>query len=153
MDETANTERRRPAAVRLRRWLSLLILAYFAALFWGTHTRKPPRIVSEGVSDKYLHFLAYGGLAFLVASRLACNRRPTWRRHAKLWLVIAVYGVLDEFLQIPVGRDAEFADWLMDATGAATGLLACAIIVSWLERRFKPSHPAPASRSQSPAGD
>lgn len=153
MDDNADAEYRRRTLVRLRRWLSLLALGYFVALFAGTHVPRVPTGLTPGLSDKHLHFLAYGGLAFLLAARLSCNCPMTWRHNVILWLVIAGYGAIDEVLQIPVGRDAEFADWLMDIAGSATGLLACAIIVRAIERRFMPSRPAPVSRQQSPAGD
>jgi VanZ family protein len=120
--------------VRLRRWLSLLVLGYFIALFVGTHIPRVPQGLPPGLSDKHLHFLAYAGLAFLIAARRSCSHRMTWRHHALLWLIIAGYGAFDELLQIPVGRDADIADWLMDIAGAALGLLACATVVRWARR-------------------
>ena len=134
MDNHADAENRRSPAVRLRRWLSLLVLGYFIALFVGTHIPQVPQGLTPGLSDKPLHFLAYGGLAFLIAARWSCSRRMTGRHHVLLWLIIAGYGALDELLQIPVGRNAEFADWVMDISGATTGLLASAIVVRWVRR-------------------
>jgi VanZ family protein len=135
MDNHADAENRRSPTVRIRRWLSLLVLGYFIALFVGTHIPRVPQGLTPGLSDKHLHFLAYGGLALLIAARSSFSRRMTWRHHALLWLIIAGYGALDELLQIPVGRDAEVADWLMDIAGAATGLLACAFFTRWVSSR------------------
>jgi hypothetical protein len=145
MDVMGDNAGVRSTASRLRPWLSLAAIGYFVALFIGTHMPRLPTGISAGLSDKHLHFLAYGGLAFLLAARAACSRPVTARILVKLWLLLGVYGALDELLQIPVGRDAEILDWVMDVTGAASGLLACAITVWWFEQRVKPSRPEPAS--------
>lgn len=135
IDDQADVPNRRLRTVRFRRWLSVLVLGYFMALFVGTHIPRVPQGLTPGLSDKHLHFLAYGGLAFLIAARRSCSRRMTWRHYAILWLIIAAYGALDELLQIPVGRDAEVADWLMDIAGAAAGLLACEFLTRWVSSR------------------
>jgi VanZ family protein len=141
MDEIENMQPGSPVSARLRRWLSLAALGYFVAMFWGTHTPKPPPSLTEGFSDKHLHFVAYGGLAFLVAARLGCSRALTRRHYVRLWLAVATYGALDELLQIPVGRDADVVDWLMDVTGAAMGLAAVALVGRWLRSRVTPTRP------------
>jgi VanZ family protein len=51
------------------------------------------------------------------------------------------YGVIDECLQIPVGRTADILDWIADSVGAVSGLLAYAVMRCWLMRRGK-SRPA-----------
>ena len=80
----------------------------------------------ENGMDKVLHFLAYGGLALL----LGIWRGP--ERWMSSFAIIAVYAVVDELLQIPVGRSCEVADGVADWLGAtAGGLLAWAV-----SRRF-----------------
>lgn len=139
MDEIENAQPGGPVSARLLRWLTLAALSYFVAMFWGTHTPKPPPSLTEGFSDKHLHFVAYGGLAFLIAARLGCSRTLTRRHYVRLWLAVAAYGALDELLQIPVGRDADVADWLMDVTGSAVGLATFAVAERWLRKRVMPS--------------
>jgi VanZ family protein len=39
-----------------------------------------------------------------------------------LFVLILTYATLDELLQIPVGRSAEWGDWLADGVGAALGI-------------------------------
>jgi len=39
-------------------------------------------------------------------------------------LACAVYGVLDEVTQIPVGRSCDLYDWFADVIGIAVGILA-----------------------------
>ena len=45
-------------------------------------------------------------------------------------IAIALYGAADELLQIPVGRQAEFADWIADMAGAATGIATTALLTA-----------------------
>ncbi len=37
-------------------------------------------------------------------------------------LAVALFACLDELLQIPVGRSAEWLDWVADVTRAAVGI-------------------------------
>jgi VanZ family protein len=124
---------------------------YWIILFVMTHL--PPEILSrvlfslfsggdevlEQGGDKRMHLLAYAGLAFLFTSWL-------WIRGAdefKLWtltiVVLSGYAVLDELLQIPFGRNADFRDCLADWTGIAMGSL-CFLAVRLLLGRFGVRH-------------
>jgi VanZ family protein len=40
------------------------------------------------------------------------------------WIVLAIYGVVEEMTQPPVGRVASIWDWIADVCGAGLGLLA-----------------------------
>ena len=87
-------------------------------------------------ADWVAHFCLYFGLGFLIAR---AARLSGWSaaRLAAVWVAIAVFGVLDEFHEelIP-GRGAEVMDWVMDATGSWTGLVAGYVLMRtrWANR-------------------
>jgi VanZ family protein len=101
-------------------------------MFLATHL--PVQRVMEQLpaSDKHLHLGAYAVLGFALPwwSR---ERAQHWRSQWHPWLLYALllsYAAIDELLQIPVGRSAEWGDWLADAAGAAIGLA----VANWLRR-------------------
>jgi VanZ family protein len=112
-------------------WIwTLALVCYWLALFVSTHL--PTEVVSVAVttSDKTIHVIAYAGLALLLAMAWHVAVGPVTFRHLCLaWLALVVYGAVDEWTQIPVGREASVGDWLADALGAAIGLaiFACAV--------------------------
>ena len=106
-----------PQARRWRRFafialgLYLLLLAYFSLV---------PAVPSPaGVSDKILHFIAYGGLTALAAA--------AWPRLGLFWLFLSAstVGALLELAQgfFDIGRTAAFGDQLANMSGAALALL------------------------------
>lgn len=103
------------------------LVVYWVGLFVGTHVPTVPTGVAA-VNDKLLHYLAYGGLAFLLAADGGARGRFSWRRAALLLGGIACYGILDELLQIPVDRTADVHDWIADVLGAVCGLTAYALV-------------------------
>jgi VanZ family protein len=122
--------------IRGFRLATLSLVAYWCLLFIATHIPKPPSIHVQHI-DKVFHFAAYAGLAFLLAWSL-----PTIPGHRYLNILLAAliamsYGVIDECLQIPVGRTADFYDWIADSAGAIFGLITYAIMRSWLTTRGK----------------
>jgi VanZ family protein len=91
-------------------------------MFTATHIPMPPQPGESPVPDKLIHYLMYLVLGLLL---------PLWRGWTapvsvagglKSLVLLGLYGGLDELLQIPVGRSAEWFDWLADLGGAATGL-------------------------------
>jgi len=105
--------------------LRLVTAAYAVALVVATHI---PRLkVSFDIAtplppDKFLHFVAYGMLGFLVGL-LAAEKSHNWRRSFPYaWAVIAVFALLDEATQPLFGRTAEPLDWIADLVGGAAGL-------------------------------
>ena len=74
-----------------------------------------PARALPGGSDKLIHFVAYLGLACL----LGLLRGP--QKWLSSFAVLAVCAVIDELLQIPVGRSCDVADGLADWLGAAAG--------------------------------
>ena len=105
-------------APRRRYLLGWLLALYWIALFMGTHSPVPPSEVAlpEG-SDKLIHFVAYFGLACLLGLFRGTQK---W---ASSFAIIAVFAMIDELLQIPVGRSCDVADGLADWLGAAIGIV------------------------------
>ncbi len=94
------------------------------------------------MSDKTLHSLSYTILAGLLSWALASRIKGVVRHGAMVLLIIALYGAVDELLQIPVGRRCDFYDWLADMRGGIIGL-AVFHLARWLARKFeRPSQPA-----------
>lgn len=108
-----------------RRGSAVLLLIYLTALITGTHLPHPEDLISVEGKDKWLHFGAYFGLAFLMATRLQTLRPVTRSSLLAIWSLAAFTGVVDELTQMLPGinRQCEFADWLADIAGAACGLL------------------------------
>lgn len=123
----------RPLPARLR-WVILpLLVLYWTALFTATHL--PPRDApSVGVPDKLLHFLAYGGLGFLLVLSATTFRPLRPRAFAALLAILAIYGILDELLQSVVARTPELFDWLADLAGGLAGMLAAGLMLALLDR-------------------
>ena len=107
----------------MSRWIGIALLGYWCLIFTATHipietTNLPAH------SDKLIHIVMYGGLSFLLSGWLAAKGKRGLRVVAAVLAVTAVYGVVDELLQIPVGRHADVNDWLADCTGSLLGLTA-----------------------------
>jgi hypothetical protein len=125
------------------RLITASLVAYWCLFFAGTHL-PATAVVDTGVSDKWLHFLGYMGLALLFACTVTAYRLP--RLNTYLWMAAAllIYGALDELSQIPIpGRYADFYDWLANAKGIASGLILHCLLLSvyeWLSS-WRPSRP------------
>jgi VanZ family protein len=92
-------------------------------MFVGTHM--PVDLSSQLVrGDKLMHFWAYMTLAFAAATTwdLSAGKLQGYQ-YLLIWLGCAIYGVIDELLQIPVGRSCDLMDWVFDIVGAAMGLV------------------------------
>lgn len=132
------------SAKRYVRTLALWVLVvYWIALFIGTHV--PPSDVPNlgRHGDKVLHFGAYAGLAFLACSLFWAR---AWPLRATVLLVVPMllgYGVLDEFLQMFVGRNAEVWDWVADTIGVLIGTSTFVVVRPVLERLFPPGRRFP----------
>ncbi|MBQ17909.1 MAG: hypothetical protein CMJ65_12370 [Planctomycetaceae bacterium] len=111
---------------------------YWAGLFVATHLPNPPVVVPRDVSDTWLHFLAYLGLATLLVPAISLPGSISRWTGLVAWGVAAVYATIDELLQmIPVlHRTAEWKDWFADLGGAGCGVLIGALIArTWLSSR------------------
>ena len=126
------------------RLVTATLVVYWLLLLLGTHVPSPP-LGGVQVSDKWLHFHAYLGLAFLLACTFTVYRRPRWRTYIYLAAIVLAYGALDELAQLPIaGRSADIQDWLADATGAASGLALHRIALAVYERFTRDAARSPA---------
>ncbi len=80
-----------------------------------------------------LHFVAYLFLSFLLWFAVNPDKKVHWRKPAAWLILFAVvwYGVIDEWLQMYVGRNADIHDFFADLTGAVTGLLILTFVNFW----------------------
>jgi VanZ family protein len=114
----------------LRRFLQVALIAYWLFALIMTHIPKPPPIGPE-VSDKLIHFLAYGLLGGLLFLTMWITR-PQLRYLPPVALAILIaYAAFDELTQPLFGRAAGFDDWLADCAGALV-----AVAVLGLMRQF-----------------
>jgi VanZ family protein len=94
-------------------------------------------IETRDVSDKLLHFGAYGLLSvFLYLNLHFQNRFEIFSKYPAFFtvLIASMYGLLDEIHQMYVpGRSAEFLDWVADFSGSLMAVL----ITEYLIKRFK----------------
>lgn len=132
--------------LRIRRLAACLLVAYWTAIFVGTHL--PARQVSLSVNDKVMHLGAFAGLAFLLGWVLA-GSRPTWRVLAASWLIAACYAAVDEVSQMWIpGRSCDVQDWLADLAGAGLGLVCYRLLLaagrSWRRRVGRGASVAPS---------
>jgi VanZ family protein len=129
------------ASIGLARRLCLMMLAgYWSALFYLTHTppSKLPRLPRVRMIDKWAHFLAYAGLAFLFYCSLKDRQNGPLSNLKLTFGVLAIYGALDELLQFPVGRTASIYDYVADLAGIAFGCLLAVLLRKALLRRESP---------------
>jgi VanZ family protein len=117
----------------LRLALTILLIAYWLAMFVGTHIPRVPQGLMMPGGDKIMHLVAYAGLAFLIAFHQLFGSSFNWKRAAVVFGIVALYGVVDELSQIPVGRDADLYDWFADITGAMIGLALLATLKAVVE--------------------
>jgi len=123
--------------VALRRLILAVLVLYWGFALTMTHIPHPPPIGPQ-VSDKLIHFLAYGLLSGLLFLALWMSR-PNMR-----WLPLIVLGIVwayaafDELTQPLFHRDCEFGDWLADS---AAGVIAVTML--GLIRHFARSRIAP----------
>ena len=103
----------------LRLWV---LCGYWMMLFVSTHL--PPDKIKDlpKNSDKLAHFSGYAFLAFLLGFWL-CRKKPfDFKTAITVIGILFFYAIIDELLQIPVGRDCDFFDMLADWIGCLIGL-------------------------------
>ena len=120
-----------------QRWSGVILLVYLTALITGTHLPHPETLILVDGNDKYLHFGAYFGLAFLMATRLQTLRPVARSAMLAIWSLVALTGIVDELTQMLPGinRQCEFLDWVADIAGAACGLTTWHLLRRWWSRR------------------
>ena len=110
----------------------------FLALYWivlaiVAHIPIPQLVYQAQVSDKWLHFLAYLNLVFLLWFSVRPDGKVSWRGRL-VWLIFlasAAYGGLDELLQPYVGRTKDLGDFLANVAGASAGLAMFTFLAFW----------------------
>ncbi len=110
----------------LRVRISVAVLAaYWVVIFLATHipARPGPSLRSFPV-DKVAHFVIYAGLTSIMAWTWHGRKKVSWNSLLVIWLIAALYGMVDEGTQALVPRRvADLYDWLVDLAGAAAGLV------------------------------
>jgi hypothetical protein len=74
--------------------------------------------------DKLLHMAAYGVLGLLAALAYGGRWQTTLSAAIALFVLLAVWGFVDELTQPLFGRLADMNDWVCDLIGGAIGLAA-----------------------------
>ncbi len=121
------------ALARRQKAILISLLLYWPAIFILAHIPVPQFFHGAQVSDKTLHYIAYFVLVFLLWFAISPDRKVKWNRAAVWWVlfVVVCYGVLDEWLQGYVGRNADVRDFFADLAGALTGLVLLMIFSFW----------------------
>ena len=85
------------------------------------------------VSDKWLHFLAYLNLVFLLWFSIHPDEKVRWRSRAAwlIFLAVVAYGGIDELTQPYFGRTKDLMDFLANAGGVAAGLVIFTFLTFW----------------------
>ena len=125
----------------LRAWLPVAL--YLTLIFILSHQRLGrPGFMAFTHADKVAHAVEYAALCALLFRALRHGRRAWLVRWAPLLAIVlaSLYGVLDEWHQSFVGRDADVADWLADTLGAGLAMAALLVIAA---RRPRPLDEAP----------
>jgi VanZ family protein len=111
-------------AVLIIYWIVLAVLA---------HIPLPQVVYQAKVSDKWLHFLAYLNLTFLVWFSIKPDEKVRWQNKAA-WLVffaVIIYGGIDELTQPYFGRTKDLMDFIANMKGTATGLVIFTFLTFW----------------------
>lgn len=122
---------------RLARVTQIALIVYWLAMFVGTHVHIPSEselMPLEIYGDKILHFTAFAGLGFLLAAYRWQRAALTLSSHVKMFSILALYGAADELTQIPVGRTADWMDWVAGILGSALGLIFFAFLAAGVRR-------------------
>ena len=105
-------------------WIVISILAFMQV---------PGVVYQAHVSDKWIHFLAYLILVFLLWFSVRPDSKVVWHSWAT-WLVFAVivaYGGAVELVQPYFGRTKDLDDFLANAAGVFVGLIMFAFLAFW----------------------
>ena len=109
------------------------LVVYWIVLAIVAHIPIPQLVYRAQVSDKWLHFLAYLNLVFLLWFSVRPDGKANWRNRL-VWLIFLVsvaYGGIDELLQPYVGRSKDLGDFLANAAGASVGLIMFTFLAFW----------------------
>jgi hypothetical protein len=117
-----------------RQKTTIVVLAiYWIVLVVLAHMTIPGVVYQAKVSDKWLHFLAYLNLVFLVWFSICPDDKVRWRDRSAwvVFLAVVVYGGIDELTQPYFGRTKDLMDFLANAEGVAAGLAIFTFLTFW----------------------
>jgi VanZ family protein len=106
---------------------------YLITLFTFTLMPIPELVYRANVSDKWLHFLAYMNLFFLLWFSFFPDKKANWRKPA-VWLIFlgaVISGAADELSQPYTGRTCDILDFVADAVGIFAGLVIFTFLTFW----------------------
>ena len=108
-------------------WIALCVATHIPVewMFWKGLDAK--QLMSNG-GDKVIHLIAYFGLGFLLCFWTATRGRLTFSAVKTIAIVCVLYAMVDELLQIPVGRSADLMDCVADWCGAGLGIILFSIL-------------------------
>jgi VanZ family protein len=113
--------------------------AFYAAFhFVMTHLPPGDLPLLRG-SDKMYHFLSYGVISGCLYLALWIGGMSIKRAGLIVLFVTASFGVFDEILQAPVGRDPELLDWIADVSAALVAVTCFSVLRAILTRRAQMS--------------
>jgi hypothetical protein len=116
-----------------RKIIIAVAVSYFIALFVSTHISIPKLVYEAEVSDKWLHFLAYMNLFFLLWFSVFADKKANWHKPL-VWLIILgaiAYGGVDELTQPYTGRTCDILDFRADTEGVLGGLVIVGFLSFW----------------------
>ncbi|MCD4830676.1 MAG: VanZ family protein [Anaerohalosphaeraceae bacterium] len=105
--------------------LRVLLVVFWAGMFFVTHIPVPGWTRKMAMSDKTMHYIAFFALSVLLWLAADFSAKVNWRK-AKIWKFLAVicgYAIIDEVLQGVMGRSADRYDFLADMAGAIAAFL------------------------------
>jgi hypothetical protein len=106
---------------------------YLITLFTFTHIPIPQVVYQANVSDKWLHFLAYMNLFFLLWFSINPDKKANWLKWGT-WLIFlgaVISGAADELTQPYTGRTCDILDFVADAEGIFAGLVIFTFLTFW----------------------
>lgn len=110
----------------------IALCCYWATIFALTHLPAQNWMRVIGSHDKLIHAGSFAGLAFLLAWALPTNKNRYMDNVWQALVLIVTYAGIDELLQIPVGRTADWYDFAADVVGAMVGLFFYTVIRGYL---------------------
>jgi VanZ family protein len=130
----------------------LLLAVYWLALLAATLSPSLPRIESDWKpSDKLLHTVAFAPLSYLLAYWWLRGGTLTAGTAIRIVAVVALFGVVDELLQIPIpGRTADVVDCAANTLGALAGAGAYMVAAKFTATRSPPGPSTDAATKEIP---
>ena len=118
---------------RRHRYILLALGIYWPFIFILTHIPVSEVVRQSGMSDKTMHTMAYLVLTLLVCLAVSPYEKIRWGRF-KTWGIVMTligYGILDELLQVWVGRSGDVVDFLANLCGIIIGMGILSILSFW----------------------